>query len=205
VLAYDLGMGTTSQYGVDIPAGYEQENWPWPQYASWEEVRGWVTRMRFMTSSREGRRIAEEAGISWTTFKRMVRWYLVSVGEYSPDEWRSSVLTANAGKRAYWKERRHARDRQVKRENESLKTQRDALAHQRLVQEWIEEDQNPAVKASQPRSPEKRGQDTGRGSEERGGGLAARALTPSEREARGRARRLRQMLGPTATPQELGL
>lgn len=66
--------------------GYEPSDWPWPHVAPMEEVRGWVTRMR-VEGSREGKRIAVEVGVSWSTLKRMVAWYLVSVGEYDPTGW----------------------------------------------------------------------------------------------------------------------
>jgi hypothetical protein len=197
--------------GIAIPEGYERERWPWPHIASWEQARGWVTRMRATSSSREGRRIAEEAGTSWTTFKRMVRWYLVSVGEYDPETWREHVLTASACKRQYWKQQRYERDRRVARENEALRAGRDALVQQRLVVEWMEEDQQ-SPQVSRPRDPKLRGWPEnrealgkGRASTQGGGGDRARPLTLSEREARRRAKRLREMLGPNAMPHELGL
>jgi hypothetical protein len=206
--------------GAETLEEYTRENWPWGRYGSWEDARGWVTRMRAETSSREGRSIAKEIGTSWSTFKRIIRWYLLSIDDYHPDEWRSAVLTANAESRARMRQRHEERDRRVKRENELLRTERDALAHQRLVQQWMEQDANaPPARISQPRDPATRGRasnktdaakaraqsmSTGGNSDARGGGAAARspALSAREKAARAHARRLREMLGPN--PPELG-
>jgi hypothetical protein len=75
-----------AQPGIPIPPPYDDPaNWPY-RWCSYEDARGFVTRIR-AEGSREGKGIAQERGVSPRTVRRAVRWYLISTGQYDPDTW----------------------------------------------------------------------------------------------------------------------
>lgn len=99
--------------------GYDPSEWPWPHVAPYEAARGWTTRLR-AEGSREGKAIARELGVSWSTFKRMLVWYLVSVGEYRPREWLQRQRERRAESRRRLIAYASERDRKTKADHQAL-------------------------------------------------------------------------------------
>jgi hypothetical protein len=98
-----------SQYGAPIPDGYDREDWPY-RWCSFEEARGFVTRIR-AEGSHEGKVIAEEYGVSRSSVKRVVRWFLIATQQYEPDAWLRYQRQRKAEARRRFLDRMAERDR----------------------------------------------------------------------------------------------
>jgi hypothetical protein len=113
--------------------GYDPAQWPFA-WCTWEEARGFVSRLRSAGSS-EGKVIAQEFGVSWSSIKRAVRWYLISVGDYDPEGWSQYGRERKAEGRRRFLALVRERDRRVPVENRALALARDARAEQERVRE----------------------------------------------------------------------
>jgi dTDP-4-dehydrorhamnose 3,5-epimerase-like enzyme len=122
------------QYGAPVPPPYDDpENWPF-KWCSFDDARGWVTRIR-SAGSHEGKLIAKEIGKSWSSVKRAVRWYLVSVGEYEPDTWLAYERRRKAEGRRYFLELMAKRDEENGLTNQEIKQARATIAHERATRD----------------------------------------------------------------------
>ena len=73
--------------------------------------------------------------MSWVSVKRAVRWYLRSVGEYSPETWLAHERQRKAEARKWFLERMAERDLQEKNANQEIKQARAELASERATQD----------------------------------------------------------------------
>lgn len=121
-------------YGAPVPPPYDDpQNWPfkWCQYG---DARGWVTRIR-SAGSHEGKLIAKEIDKSWSSVKRAVRWYLVSVGEYEPESWCAYERRRKAESRRWFLEKMAERDLQEKTAHEQIRRARSVVAAERATRD----------------------------------------------------------------------
>ena len=120
----------SGMYGAPIPPPYDDsENWPF-KWASYQQAGGWVTRIR-TAGSHEGKVIAQEVGKSWSSVKRAVRWYLISVGEYEPESWCAYERRRKAEGRRYFLELMAKRDQENGKVNKEIKQARAVIASER--------------------------------------------------------------------------
>lgn len=126
-----------SEYGVPIPEPYDDPaNWPY-RWCSYEDVRGWVSRIR-AEGSHEGKVIAQDVGVSWPSIKRAVRWYLISVQEYDPDSWLAHQRRQKAEARKWFLDKMAERDQETKRVGTEIVQARAGLAVERVALEEAE-------------------------------------------------------------------
>jgi hypothetical protein len=126
-----------SELGIPIPESHDDPaKWPF-KWATYEDARGWVTRIR-AEGSHEGKGIAKEIGVSWSSIKRGVVWYLISTGQYDPDSWLAYRKRQRADGRARFRERMAQRDEEKKRVVEEIARARAGLLEQRTAREHAE-------------------------------------------------------------------
>jgi hypothetical protein len=115
------------EYGAPIPPPYDDPaNWPY-RWATYEQARGFVTRIR-AEGSHEGKLIAKECGVSWPTLKRAVRWYLISTQQYEPDQWLAYQRQRKAEARRQFLDLMTQRHLKMKDERKQIEQGRGALA-----------------------------------------------------------------------------
>ena len=122
-------------HGAPIPPPYDDPSrWPFRRWCSYEDARGWATRIR-TEGSHEGKEIAKEVGKSWSSIKRAVRWYLISVQEYEPDTWLAHERRRKAEGRRYFLELMAKRDEENGRTNREIKQARATIARERATRD----------------------------------------------------------------------
>jgi hypothetical protein len=107
-----------AEYGVPIPAPYDDPN-------------NWPFRQRTYEGSHEGKVIADELGISVSTVRRAVRWYLKSVQEYDPQTWFAYRRRRKAEGRQWWRAKMDARDQEEKRSAAEIGQARERISAER--------------------------------------------------------------------------
>jgi hypothetical protein len=124
------------EHGIPIPAPYDDPaNWPF-RWCEYEDASGWVSRIR-AEGSHEGKVIAQEAGVSWPTLKRAVRWYLISTGQYDPDSWLTYQRKRKAEARRWFLDKMSERDQEAKRVGAEIRQARETLSEERSAREDI--------------------------------------------------------------------
>jgi hypothetical protein len=121
-----------AEYGVPIPEPYDDpNNWPF-RWCTYEQARGFVSRIR-AEGSGEGKVIADELGVSWPSVKRAVRWYLIATGQYDPSSWLEYQRRRKAEARRWFLDKMAAREQETKRANAEIAQARSRLLEQRAT------------------------------------------------------------------------
>lgn len=118
--------------GIPIPEPYDDPaNWPF-KWCSYEEARGFVTRVR-AEGSKEAHGIAAECGVHVQSIRRAMVWYLLSTGQYAPQEWFAYQRQRKAESRRKFLERMAERDRVQYRAQAKQRNARAQLAQERAL------------------------------------------------------------------------
>jgi hypothetical protein len=128
-----------SEYGIPIPEPYDDPaNWPY-RWCSYDDARGFVTRIR-AEGSREGKAIAQERGVDPRTVSRAVAWFLKSTGQYDPETWKRYQQQRKAEARRWFLDTMSEHYAKVAQENVELAERRATLLGEREARERASQD-----------------------------------------------------------------
>jgi hypothetical protein len=121
--------------GMVIPPPYDDPaNWPY-RLCTYEDARGWLTRIR---NGDTAKAIAKETGISFSSVRRAVVWYLHSIGQYDPESWFAYKHERRAEGRRWWRAKMDQRDQEQERVGAEIRQARERSQAEREARERAE-------------------------------------------------------------------
>jgi hypothetical protein len=182
---------------------------PWPMNVFTKGEAEWAYEQRKFLK-RTDKEIARELGKSERSTQRAIGYISLERGTYSYSAWRQELREFKR-QRCYWFLRTVTE--QARKDKLAKQSAAEHLAMSELTRAALEHSPPRETRAEREQRVEREAMsgtvpimaDDGDTIGEQHGRGASRRLAPSEREARRKARRIKEMLGSTATPQELGL